>query len=156
MSLKVLHIDLPIEGLAEALEANSELMPSGCREWRGTTRRGYGALNWGGQPHSAHRLVLWLEYGNPDPERPWALHHCDNKLCIRLEHLYWGSPGENTRDMKERGRASGGRAGATRCVNGHEFTEENTYWEPRGWGRACKECRRERVREFRQRQKVSA
>ena|SRR5690606_8026987 len=50
---------------------------------------------------------------------------------------------ENTRDMVEGGRATGGRAGATHCVNGHEFTEENTYWEPRGWGRACKKCRRE-------------
>lgn len=34
----------------------------------------------------------------------------------------------------------------THCVNGHEFTDENTYWRPDGLGRVCVECRNNRKR----------
>jgi hypothetical protein len=31
----------------------------------------------------------------------------------------------------------------TSCANGHEFTEANTYRDPKGNDRHCRECRRE-------------
>lgn len=32
----------------------------------------------------------------------------------------------------------------THCVNGHEFNNENTYVRPKGKGRECRACKRNR------------
>lgn len=34
----------------------------------------------------------------------WALHTCDNPRCINGEHLFWGTPKDNTADMVAKGR----------------------------------------------------
>lgn len=39
------------------------------------------------------------------------------------------------------------RAATTHCVNGHEYTPENTYTRSEGW-RACRACNREAVRRY--------
>jgi hypothetical protein len=33
------------------------------------------------------------------PDGAWLCHHCDNPRCYRAEHLFWGTPSDNTRDM---------------------------------------------------------
>src|ERR1700731_2414568 len=40
------------------------------------------------------------------------------------------------------------RAAQTACINGHPFTEENTY-RPKSGGRDCRECKRVRDRGYR-------
>lgn len=131
-----------------------DINPYHCWEWQAATKKGYGAFNLNGRNVSAHRLSYELSVG-PIPEGQILRHTCDNRPCVRPDHLIPGTHKDNTQDMLDRGRASGGRAGATHCIHGHEFTPENTYWEPRGWGRACKKCRRIRVQEFRARQRES-
>lgn len=44
---------------------------------------------------------------------------------------------------------------ATHCKDGHEFTPRNTYVHTDG-RRQCRECRRRRAAEFRQRQRVAS
>lgn len=61
---------------------------------------------------------------------------CPHRMCINPDHLEETTRGENVR----RGRNP--RRLATHCKNGHEFTEENTYWTKAGW-RQCVTCRRE-------------
>lgn len=141
---KILTLDIERRLLAKSAPA-----PDGCRLWTAATNKGYGVLHFGGKVHLAHRLACELAHG-PAPEgKLFACHHCDTPACISGDHLYWGSPADNMRDKVERGRAVFGRAGTRDCINGHEYTEENTYWEPRGWGRACKTCRRDAVRRMR-------
>lgn len=142
--MKLLTLDIE-----EKFNERVQRAASGCLEWTGWKRKGYGHLKVSGRGVAAHRIACERAHG-PAPEgKPHALHHCDNRACVEGAHLYWGNDVDNARDRSERGLAHGGRYKATHCVNGHPFDEENTYWEPRGWGRACKTCRRAAVRRMR-------
>jgi hypothetical protein len=51
----------------------------------------------------AHRLAYVLLVG-PLSAAECALHRCDNPPCIRPEHLFSGTQGDNVRDMASKGR----------------------------------------------------
>lgn len=87
-----------------------------------------------------NRVVLALKLGKTYEELTNALHKCNNQPCIREEHLYEGSPKDNTRD----GILDGTHVSLLNklkryCIHGHEFTPENTYI--RKSGRECRVCR---------------
>jgi hypothetical protein len=52
------------------------------------------------------RLALELKLGRPIREGYFACHHCDNKRCVRPDHLYEGTPKDNTRDRIKRNQES--------------------------------------------------
>lgn len=59
----------------------------------------------------------------------------------RVENLAWGTPSENGLDTVRHGRNR--KANQTHCVNGHEFTPENTATRrDRPRARVCRECAR--------------
>lgn len=74
----------------------------GCWEWRGARRRGYGGFRDGERMVYAHRFVCEVTYG-PSAGRH-ALHACDNPICVRPDHLRWGTHSENMADAARRGR----------------------------------------------------
>ena len=76
----------------------------GCWVWTGTTARsGYGMVKRDRRAFGAHRASWQLTYG-PVPSGLFVLHHCDNRICVRPEHLYVGTLADNARDREERGR----------------------------------------------------
>ncbi len=76
-----------------------------CHVWTGAVRKdGYGAFTLDGKTEQAHRVSFRLSE-NHWPE-PCALHHCDNRLCVRRSHLFEGSRPENTADMVSKGRGT--------------------------------------------------
>jgi hypothetical protein len=75
---------------------------AGCWEWQGARNgAGYGVVSRDGRDHGAHRVAWELTHG-PIPDGLFALHHCDNPPCVRPEHLYLGTAGDNLRDTHAR------------------------------------------------------
>ena len=82
-----------------------------CWWWTGrVTNKGYGEFPWQGTHWGTHR-VSWTLHNGPIPDGMQILHHCDNRRCIRPDHLYVGTNQQNVDDRETRGRGLTGRPG---------------------------------------------
>jgi hypothetical protein len=76
----------------------------GCWQWVGAkTAQGYGQFMYNRKRQYAHRIALILRDGEDRPGLN-ACHHCDNPLCVRPDHLFWGTANDNIKDMVSKGR----------------------------------------------------
>lgn len=104
---------------------------NGCWLWIGHRyTNGYGAITHNGRQVLVHRWSYEHHVG-PIPAGLQIDHLCRNRACANPGHLEPVTALENTR-----------RAMRSKCVNGHQFSAENTYMH--GGKRYCRTCRRER------------
>ncbi len=98
-----------------------------------------------------HR-VAWSFANGPIPKGKQVLHDCDTPPCVRLEHLYLGTPADNMRDRDMRGRNGKGDT--------HYQKAHKPDWAVSAAGnRWCRICKREYSRLYylahRERKKAS-
>jgi hypothetical protein len=115
-----------------------------CWEWLGrTSTNGYGAVWADKRDRRAHR-VAWELVNGPIPDGLYVCHHCDNKRCVRPDHLFIGTATDNMQDALRKGRNP--FRNLTHCPRGHPYDEHNTYTKPLSGWRQCRICRRQTVR----------
>lgn len=75
-----------------------------CWVWVGAlSGSGRPQIYWKGRLVQASWVALFLD-GRPREGGFYALHSCDNPMCVNPRHLWWGSQKENIRDAKFKGR----------------------------------------------------
>ena len=87
-----------------------------------------------------HRLMAAAFFG-PIASEVQVRHTDGQKDHNRIDNFCLGTPKQNTGDAIEAGtHGAAANAQKTRCPQGHEYSEENTYLAPNGW-RQCRTCR---------------
>ena len=75
-----------------------------CWQWTGALdSKGYGHFRRFLGQVSAHR-ASWVIHFGLVPDGMFVCHHCDNRQCVRPDHLFLGTAKDNALDMTEKGR----------------------------------------------------
>ena len=133
----------------EAFKSKTRPGLLGCVEWTGAlTNGGYGGFGGNGWKVTAHRWA-YERWVGPVPDGHDLDHLCRNRRCVNVAHL---EPVTHKVNVLRGTSPSAAHARKTHCINGHEFTPENTYNRPdKPWTRACRACLNRRASEKRKR-----
>jgi hypothetical protein len=96
-------------------KSSSDIFYNGtrCWEWIGAINsKGYGHIGVDRKTITAHRISWILTFGevsnlpNAKAHGTCILHHCDNRICVRPDHLFLGTNFDNVQDRTQKGRSN--------------------------------------------------
>jgi hypothetical protein len=118
-----------------------------CWTWTaslcGSGNSRYGGFYLDGRIQRAHRVAWQMGHG-PIAAGLVICHRCDNKLCVRPDHLFAGTMKDNMQDAASKGLL-GRREQPTHCKRGHLLAGANFR------RKRCHQCWIEYQREWRAR-----
>lgn len=113
--------------------------PGGCWLWTGCVcSDGYGTIGVDGKTWLTHRYSWLVIHGREIPEGLVLDHLCKVRRCVNPDHL---EPVTIRVNALRSDSPPARHARKTHCVNGHEFTPENTSLSRKGH-RICRTCDR--------------
>lgn len=119
--------------------------PDKCWLWKGDRNsKNYGLIQVGRTSQIASRMSYEFFFGEFD-KKLFVMHKCNNPPCVNPNHLELGNYSLNTKYSVKSGTHNNGSK--KKCLNGHPFTKENTYfyetnYKPTGKSihRRCRKC----------------
>lgn len=129
--------------------------PTECWEWiaaKRSRKTGYGAFRVHEETIDTHR-VSWMIHFGEIPDDKCVLHRCDNRICIRPDHLFLGTKLDNVRDMISKGRQYIMPGGREKPISHGTISEYKSHKCRCG---LCKEAQKQHQRKWRLQQKQHA